>query len=294
MSIVYKNSGYKIFSALNLIFLSLVTVLCVLPFIHILAISLSAPGPANANEVGLLPVGFNFKSYAYAIQDKVLVNSFITSVERVLAGVTINMLMTILVAYPLSREAKRFPGRDVYIWLFMVTMLFTGGLVPNYILVNKLKLMNSIWALVLPSAVPIFNILVLLNFFRQLPKEIEESAFIDGATYFKSLIKIYLPLSVPALATLVLFCFIGHWNAWFDGLMYMRDPNRYPLQTYMQTLVTKLRTVSSLEAAERMAKMSQRGLMMSYIFIIILPIMCVYPFLQKYIKTGLVLGSVKG
>jgi len=204
------------------------------------------------------------------------------------------MLITIITAYPLSKEKKDFPGRSIYTWFFIVTMLFSGGLIPSYLLIRNLGLLGNIWSLILPSTVPIFNILVLLNFFRQLPKEIEEAAIIDGASHFTALVKIFVPLSMPSLATLVLFCAIGHWNAWFDGMIYMRDPEAYPLTTYLQILITKLQQINTLADAQKMERISRRSMIMSYITISMVPIMCVYPFLQRYIKKGLVLGSVKG
>jgi putative aldouronate transport system permease protein len=204
------------------------------------------------------------------------------------------MLITIITAYPLSKEKKDFPGRSIYTWFFIVTMLFSGGLIPSYLLIRNLGLMGNIWALILPSTVPIFNILVLLNFFRQLPKEIEEAAIIDGASHFNVLARIFLPLSAPSLATLILFCSIGHWNAWFDGMIYMRDPETYPLTTYLQILITKMQTINTLADAQKMERISRRSMIMAYITISMLPIMFVYPFLQRYIKKGLVLGSVKG
>lgn len=294
MSQIRKSLSYILFTIFNYLFLSIAILICILPFIHITAVSFSEAGPANANLVGLVPIGFNIECYREALSDPKIIKPFFNSINRVVLGVTLNMMLTILVAYPLSKESNRFPGKSLYTWILIVTMLFSGGIVPTYVLINRLKLINTIWALILPGAVPVFNIIVLLNFFRQLPNEIEESAFIDGSSYFDSLIKIYLPLSVPSLATLTLFCTIGHWNAWFDGLIYMRDPTKYPFTTFLQVLVHRLREVQSLQDAEKMARISQRSLIMCYIVISILPIMCVYPFLQKHIRTGLTLGSVKG
>ncbi|TBL75398.1 carbohydrate ABC transporter permease [Paenibacillus thalictri] len=258
------------------------------------AISFSDKGPAGANLVGLWPIGFNLEAYKQALSDDRIVKALGISFLRVALGVTINMALTVITAYPLSKEPNKFPGRSWYVWLCVVTMLFHGGLIPTYILVNDLGLINSVWALVLPGALPVFNVVLLLNFFRQLPKEIEESALMDGASYFQTLLKIYVPLSVPALATLVLLSSIGHWNAWFDGLIYMTDASMYPIQTYMQVLQTQLQAVESLSDAQRVMRVSQKSLMMAYNVITLVPILCLYPFLQKYVKDGLVMGSVKG
>jgi putative aldouronate transport system permease protein len=290
----YRSLPHSIFSAFNNGFLILLSVLCVLPFIHLIAVSLSAEGPSAANLVGLWPVGFNLEAYRVSLQDKDILQALFVSIKRVALGVFLNMLLTILVAYPLSREELQFPGRNIYVWFFIITMLFGPGLIPGYILIKELGLFSSIWALILPSTVPVFNILILMNFFRQLPKELEEAAFIDGANHMTTLIRIYLPLSMPSLATLVLFCTIGHWNAWFDGLIYMKDTAKYPLQTYLRILIDKSSAAVSMDDALRMMKVSQRSLIASQIIIAIVPILMIYPFLQKYIKNGLVLGSVKG
>jgi putative aldouronate transport system permease protein len=291
---IQKTKSRIVFESFNYLFLTFYTVICILPFIHILAVSFSARGPADANQVGFWPIGATLENYKMALQDRYIILPFFNSLKRVILGVTCNMLITVITAYPLSKEKKDFPGRGIYTWFFIITMLFSGGLIPSYILIRNLGLLGNIWALILPSTVPIFNILVLLNFFRQLPKEIEEAAIIDGASHFGALVKIFIPLSAPSLATLVLFCSIGHWNAWFDGMIYMRDPESYPLTTYLQILITKLEQINTLADAQKMERISRRSLIMSYITISMLPIMCVYPFLQRYIKKGLVLGSVKG
>jgi putative aldouronate transport system permease protein len=294
LKLQHQSLFYQMFYVANIIILLSIAILCVLPFIHMVAISFSDKGPAAANIVGLWPIGFNLDAYKEALSDKRILGSLSVSFQRVILGVIVNMALTIITAFPLSKEPDKFPGRSWYVWLCVITMLFNGGLIPTYILIHDLGLVNSVWSLVLPGALPVFNVVILLNFFRQLPKEIEESAFMDGATYFQTLVKIYIPLSVPALATLVLLSAIGHWNSWFDGLIYMTDAVNYPLQTYMQVLETQLQQMTSLTDAQRAMRVSQKSLMMAYNVITLVPILCFYPFLQKYVKDGLVMGSVKG
>ena len=284
---------YRIFLIVNTVFLTAVSICCLLPIVHILAVSLSGQGPANANLVGLVPVEPTFQAYAESLNDIKMLRALGQSVMRVAVGVPVNMLLTILCAYPLSFNRDEFPGRNKYMWLVFFTMLFSGGLIPYYILINQLKLIDTVWALVLPG-IPVFNVIILMNFFRQLPKELKESAFIDGASYPTVLLKIFLPLSTPALATLTLFCFVGHWNSWFDGLIYMHKMELYPLQTYLQSLVNKMNSSPDLEEAKRLAFIARRSMLFAKIFIAIVPIMVVYPYMQKYYQTGLVLGSVKG
>jgi putative aldouronate transport system permease protein len=203
--------------------------------------------------------------------------------------------MTLLCAYPLSRSTKRFPERKYYVVYFLIAMVFNGGLIPTYITVARTGLMGTIWALVIPSAVPLFNVIVLLNFFRGLPDEIEEAAFIDGANHITVLLKIYIPLSQAALATVTLFAILNHWNAWFDGLIYNNRPEDYPLQSYLQTILVQM-DFSKLSIAEvaNFSHVSDRTIKASQVFLGCLPVLLVYPFLQRYFTKGLVLGSVKG
>lgn len=291
-----KKKSLSLFSIINYIFLILTGLICILPLVHMLAISLSSPGAANANEVGLWPVGFNFLAYKTAFRDFGFLKSFQISIERVILGTFINMLLTFLMAYPLSKDSKKFPYRSVYIWLLIVPMLFSGGLIPTYILVRNLHLISTIWALVLPSAVNCFFVILLVNFFKELPKELEESAFIDGASYFQSMYKIYIPLSIPIIATLGLFSMMGHWNSWFDGILYMNHTDKYPLQSYLQILLerSKAGTISFSEAQAAALNASKRSIYVAEMFLAMVPIIITYPFLQKYFTTGIILGSVKG
>ncbi|QJD86580.1 carbohydrate ABC transporter permease [Cohnella herbarum] len=289
-----RSAGATAFRLFNYGTLTLVALLCILPLVHIFAVSLSSAEAVNGNQVGLWPVDFSLGAYRASF-DAPFLSALSVTMQRIVLGTAINMLVTFLMAYPLSKESDRFPYRNVYVWILVFTMLFSGGLIPTYILAKQLHLLNTMWVLVLPSAVNVFYIILLLNFFRQLPKEIEESALMDGASYFKSMYKIYLPLSKPVIATLLLFCIVTHWNAWFDGIMFINDTDKYPLQTYLQLLLQKSKSVLSLEdakmAAEDAAKTSIYGAKM---FLSLLPIIALYPFLQKYFTEGIVIGAVKG
>jgi putative aldouronate transport system permease protein len=268
---------------------------CIFPMIHILAVSLSSAGPASAGMVGIWPVEFSPDAYKYISSKIEFWRAFLVSLRRVGLGLIVNSTMTILCAYPLSKPAARFPARKYYVAFFMVAMLFHGGLIPTYITVAKTGIMGTIWALILPGAVPLFNMIVLLNFFRDLPSEIEEAAFIDGAGHWTVLTRIYLPLSTAALATVTLFVIINHWNAWFDGLIYNNRPEGYPLQSYMQTILVQADfSLLSLTEMELFAKVSDRTIKAAQVFLGMIPVLMVYPFLQRYFTKGLVLGSVKG
>jgi putative aldouronate transport system permease protein len=268
-------------------------IICILPILHILAVSLSENGPANANLVGLLPIEPNFRAYSEVINDEKMIAALIESIKRILLGVPVNMLLTVLCAYPLSHNKQEFPLRTLYSGIVVFTMLFSGGLIPSYILINRLNLMNTLWALVLPG-IPVFNVIIMMNFFRQIPVELREAAMIDGAGHFTVLLRIILPVSGAAFATLTLFCFVGHWNAWFDALIYMKDLNKYPLQNYIRTQVTRMVASPDLEEAKRLAFIARRSLLFARIFVSIIPIMVIYPFLQKHFRSGIVIGAVKG
>jgi putative aldouronate transport system permease protein len=293
---IKATQGEKVFRLLNYVFLAAAAFVCFLPLLNVLAVSFSSSTAAAAGRVGLWPIDFSLDSYRYAAGRREFIASFWVSLERIGIGYFVNMLLTILIAYPLSKGKGDFEARGAYAWFFIVTMMFSGGLIPTYMVIRKLGLLDSIWALVLPGAVPVFNVILLMNFFRELPKEIEEAAYIDGAGHWRCLIKIFLPLSKPALATISLFVLVGHWNGWFDGLIYMNSAAHYPLQSYMRTIIMTpdLSMMSSSELLLNMGDVSDRTTNAAMVFLAALPILCVYPFMQKYFMKGLVMGSVKG
>ncbi len=291
----YKQSfSRKLFNVSNVIVLALITLLGTLPFIHLLSVSLSSNVAASAGEVSLWPVGFTLDAYHFLSKKAEFIRSFVISLERVVLGTTINMLLVFLTAYPLSKTNEQFRFRTWYVWFFALTMFFGGGLIPSYIIVKETGLMNSIWALVLPGALNVWNAVMMLNFFRGIPREMEEAATIDGASHLAVLWRIYLPISLPSIATIGLFTVVGHWNSWFDGILYMNSPEKYPLQTYLSTLVTAINVKSiTIENMAALQNLSERTLRTAQIFLGALPIMVVYPFLQKYFVKGITVGSVK-
>ncbi|WP_375140464.1 carbohydrate ABC transporter permease [Cohnella herbarum] len=290
-----KSAGARGFSAFNTVFLIVLSLLCVAPLVHIAAVSLSSSSAVTAGWVILWPVDFTWDSYRFVLSRGEIWSPMIVTLKRVVLGGGLNLLMTILIAYPLSKESAVFRARTGYAWFFFFTMLFSGGLIPWYMIIRQLELLDSVWALVLPAGVPVFNIVLLLNFFRQLPKELEEAAFMDGAGHWTTLWKIYLPASLPALATVSLFAVVWHWNSWFDGLILMNRPEHYPLQSYLQTVIMQrdMTFIQHLSRAE-LAVVSDRTIKSAQILIATLPILFVYPFLQRFFVKGIVLGSVKG
>ena len=293
----YRSRGQKVFTVFNYIFITIVVLSCILPLINTLAISFSSPKFVSAGKVYFLPKGFTLTSYAFAISNGKFMQAFKISVERCVLGVAINLFMMITAAYPLSKSTKRFAARNFYMTFYVITMLFGGGLIPYYILVTQLGLMNTIWSLVLPLSTPVYSMVILMNFMRNLPPEMEEAAMIDGAGHFRILFSILLPVLKPALATVGLFAFVYHWNDWFTGALFMHDPSKYPLQTYLQTLLTNFRDMlrqSGSDYYTLLSRMNEQTGRAAQLFLGLVPILIVYPFLQKYFTTGLVIGSVKG
>jgi putative aldouronate transport system permease protein len=243
--------------------------------------------------VNLWPVGFNLNAYSYITQDSSFWRAFLVSIERVVLGGVLNFFLAILTAFPLSRETKDFPIRNGLMWFFVFGMILNVGLVPWFLTIDQYNLINSIWALVLPTALPIWNVIILMNYFRGIPKELDEAARIDGASPWQILWRIYVPVSLPAIATITLFSIVGHWNSFFDGLILMNDPANYPLQTYIQQLVIAERSISTSAQAQLLAKLSNNTLNAAKLFIAMVPILLVYPLLQRYFIKGITLGAVK-
>ena len=291
----YKSWENRIFDAVVLFILLLLTVICLLPLLNVVALSFSDKQAALAGEVGLWTVNFTWSSYEYLVADSRFFASFWVSTKRVLLGGSLNLILTLLMAFPLSLEKKEFPSRNRYMWLVVFTMLFNAGLVPWYFVIKYTGIMNSIWALVLPGAVPVFNVILLMNFFRGIPKALKEQASIDGVGALGLLFKIYVPLSLPAIATVTLFSVVNHWNNFFDGMLLINSPEKVPLQTYIQSLVVRISDLSqnNLTAEQLTEKMSQRTFNAAKIVVSAVPILAIYPFMQKYFVKGITLGSVK-
>ena len=289
--------GRKVFLAVDVIVILLLCLICMVPLLNLLAYSFSASQPIIENKVFLWPKEFTLKAYQYVLESKEFWSSVSVSVKRVLLGVPLNTLLTILVAYPLSKDERQFKARKYYVAYMLTVMLFNGGLMPTYYIVSKTKLIDTVWALIIPGAVPIFNCIVLMNFFRGIPSELEESAKLDGASQWQILWRIFIPISKPSLATIILFSLINHWNSWFDGLIYSNHTTNYPLQSDLQTLVTSTTEIlaqGDVKAIAKLVDINDTNMKAAQIFISVIPLMLIYPFLQKYFTTGLTMGSVKG
>lgn len=292
-----KSKGRIVFEIMNFLIIAFLTISCIIPILNIFAYSFSSSQAIIENKVSIFPVDFTLKAYSFVLSNSRFWTSMWVTVQRVVLGVILNVVMIILVAYPLSKSEQRFPARKYYVAFMLCVMLFSGGMMPTYFIVSKTGLIDTIWSLILPGAVPIFNCIVLMNFFRGVPEELEESALLDGANQVQIMTRIFLPISKPSIATVTLFSLINHWNSWFDGLIYSNHTENYPLQSYMQTLVVS--TAESMENADvdtmlALMNVNETNMQSAQIFISIIPLMLIYPFLQKYFTKGLTVGSVKG
>lgn len=280
----------------------LLAVLCLLPFFNVIATSLSSFHAINVGIVRLLPVGLNFDNYGLLMRDRMFINSFVISVLRVAVAVPLTLFLCALTAYPLSRDNLRMPGRKTFKVVLLFGMMFSGGLIPVFISFRWLGLLNRFMVLILPGAFNIFYTILMINFFRGIPQEMAESAVLDGAGHFDILFRLYMPVSLPSLATVAVFTAVGNWNSWFDGVMFLRTPELWPLQSFlfqrvMQAPTNNLRSQLTSDVAREalsFANATGEGQRAAMIVIASIPIMLVYPFLQRYFVKGLTLGAIKG
>lgn len=280
----------KIFVVINTVFLVSLALLCVLPLVNLLAISFSGKAAANSGIVTFWPVDPTILAYQKTLQNSNFVRSLEISFARTILGTLLSMFVITTAGYALSKD---FRGRTPLMWFFVFTMLFGGGLIPSYMVNTSLGLKNNFLVYILPGAFSCYNLILIMNFFRSIPKALEEAALIDGASFFDVLLKIFLPLSKAGLATVALFTMVGHWNEWFTGILYMSDTKNYPLASFLQVIVVQGNQQDLALDPTSAAAMSERTIKASQIFIGVLPILLVYPFLQKYFVKGMIVGAVK-
>lgn len=286
------------FDAVVYLLLAIFSLLCLVPLLNTLAISFSDRTSAAAGKVYFWPVNFTVAAYKEMLKDRQFFVSFGVSVVRVIIGTVIHLAFSVPMAYALSRPKSVFRARNIYMWLVVFTMLFNGGLVATYIWIKDMGMVDTMWALTLPWAVQVYNVIVLMNFMKGLPKELEEAALIDGSNPLNTLLRIIVPLSMPSIATITLLCVIGHWNDYFTGRIYINSPSKLPLQTYIYALSTEMSaaTLVGLTPEEIVAKMKVSSLTFNCAKVVIatIPVLLIYPWLQKYFVKGLVMGAVKG
>ncbi len=288
-----KIKHFRLTDFTIILVLILLGLICLLPFWYEICVSFSSSKAVKAKEVFLMPVDLSLQAYQYVINRIPFWDSLLVTVKRVGLCLPISLFMMITAAYPLSKGKDKFSCRTPYVWFYFITMLFNGGMIPSYLLIVQLGLLDSIWALVLPASVNIFNLLLLLSFFRNIPTALEEAARLDGAGHWSILWRIYVPMSLPVLATVTLFTLVANWNSWFDGMIFMKS-NHYPLQTYLRTIIFSYDFGNlSVSEQKKLAEMSSESVKAAQMVIGAIPILAIYPFLQKYFVTGITLGGVK-
>lgn len=290
-----RTKTAKVANAIIYALLALVALSCLYPLWYTLCLSISKKSAVDAGWVSAYPIGFSLANYKKIVSDSVFLNSVWISVRRVLIGTPLTLAVIVLVAYPISKSARTFRGRNFVIWLLVFCMLFGAGLVPWYISMVKLKMINNFWGLILSTGLPIYYVILVMNFFRSIPKELEEAAIMDGAGQWRLLIDIVLPCSLPVLATITLFVGVNYWNEYYNGMLLSTTDTFYPLMTYIKSLVIPINTSVSMtpDQLKEMAKLSNDGLNAAKVFVALVPMLVIYPWLQKYFISGIMIGSVK-
>lgn len=286
-----KSWGSRVFDAVNSTILVLAAVVAILPFIYVLAVSFTSPAEVARGGLILFPKEWSLAAYRYIFSTGTLTRSLFITIFITVVGTLINLFMTSVMAYPLSR--RRLRGRQGVLLIVLFTMLFSGGMIPTYFIVKYMGLTNSLWSLMIPTAISAFNLIVLKNFFQNIPEELEESAKIDGASDPGIFFRIVLPLSGPAIATFALFYAVDHWNTFFSAVLYINDNTKWPLQVYLREIVILAQSRIG-DASFDEAQIQPLTIRMAVVVFATVPILCVYPFLQKHFTKGVMLGSVKG
>jgi len=291
-----KSLAYRMVTVINYVLLAVFSAACILPFLYILSSSFTPAHELALNKFRIIPSNPTLEAYKYLFTTDVIPRSIGNSLLVTLVGTAINMVLTVMMAYPLSHTGAELPGRRVIMGMIIFTMLFSGGIIPNYLVVKNLGLIDSYWAVILPGAINAFNLVVLRNFFSQLPSSLKESARLDGAHDLRILWSIILPLSLPSIATFSLFYAVGHWNAFFSPMLYLNSERKWTIQIVLRQMII-VATGSSMGDSSLMSEdfvIPQQSVKMATIIISTVPILIVYPFVQKYFTSGIMVGSIKG
>lgn len=294
---IRETTGSTIFNMINTVIMLLVIVGILYPIYYMFIVSISDATAVMTGKVSVLPVGFHLEVYKQFLTDDYFLGTYKNTAIITILGTAINIIMSILCAYPLSRQD--FYGGKIITAMVTFTMFFSGGMIPAYLLVNQLKFLNTYWAVVLPGAINVFNMIIMRTSFQSLPGELSESAYIDGANDLQVLLKIVLPLSKPIIATMVLFYAVAHWNGYVHAMLYFTDKNMYPIQLYVRSLVlsglTEMTSLSmDLSTGSDAFGVAQRSIQYGAIIVATLPILFIYPFISKYFEKGVMIGSLKG
>jgi putative aldouronate transport system permease protein len=283
----------KIFDWVNYSLLTLVSLITIIPFVYIISVSFAAPSEVVKGGLLLIPTKFTLSAYKYIFSTDTMIRSIGVSIYVTVLGTLINLVLTSFTAYPLARTTLR--GRKTFMLLILITMLFSGGMIPTYFVVKSVGLINSYWSLMIPTAISAFNLVVLKNFFQQIPDGLEDAARIDGCNDIGTLFRIVLPLSMPAMATFGLFYAVGHWNTFFHAVIYINDSEKWPVQVVLRQIVLMSQDkIGDSTSQSDSTDYLPQTIRMASIVVATIPIVLVYPFLQKHFAKGVLLGSVKG
>ncbi|WCF09060.1 carbohydrate ABC transporter permease [Paenibacillus thiaminolyticus] len=291
-----RSIGDRIFDVVNYVLLTLVMIIVLYPLLFVLSASVSNPETVLRGEMWLIPKQINFDAYAKIFQNKDILLGYGNTILYTLLGTAINLIMTICAAYPLAR--KDFLGRGLITGMIVFTMFFGGGLIPTYLLIKNLNMLDTLWVMVIPNAVAVWNIIIMRTFFQQsIPGEIQEAAMIDGCSHMQTLLRIVLPLSMPIIAVMVLFYAVGHWNSYFNALIYLSSKDKFPLQLILREILIQSDSGDMIKLTSESAvkmKMSVEGLKYAVLIVANLPMLVLYPFLQRYFVKGIMIGALKG
>jgi putative aldouronate transport system permease protein len=287
-----RSLGSRLFDGANYLLLTIVALVMILPFIYVIAVSFATPEEIAQRGFILFPTQLSLSAYAYIFSTDTLLRSLGTSIYITLMGTFINLFFTSMMAYPLAKRHLR--GREKILLLVLFTMLFNGGMIPTYFVVKDVGLIDSLWALMIPGAISAFNLIIMKNFFQQVPYELEESAKIDGCNDLGILFRIVIPLSLPAMATIGLFYAVTHWNTFFNAILYINDSSKWPLQVLLRDIVMLANDRFGDQSAVERSDFHPITIRMAVIVFATVPILLVYPFLMKHFAKGAMMGSVKG
>ncbi|WP_105618439.1 carbohydrate ABC transporter permease [Vallitalea okinawensis] len=285
-----RSIGNRIFNTINVIVLTILALATLYPFWEVLVSSISSYEGYLATDYHILPTEVDLTAYKYIFRMEGLWSSYGVTIFITVVGTLINMLLTITTGYVLSKEDLK--GTKIIMFLIVFTMLFSGGLIPSYMVVKNLGIMNTVWALIMPTAISTYNLIIMKNFFMSIPKSIEESAIIDGCTDIGVLFKIVIPLSMPAIATISLFYAVYHWNDYFQAVLYITNREKWPLQLFLRSMLFE-NEASSMSGGDDPYLLGT-PIKMAAVMVALIPIISTYPFFQKYFVKGVMIGSVKG
>ena len=286
------STAYRLFRVFNVVVLLVIVFVTFYPFLNMVAQSFSSEGNINSGKVNLIPLGFNLETYRVVMADSMFWTNYENTVIYTVVATAISIVLTTFFAYAISK--RRLKGRNLFIGIAVFTMFFNGGIIPNYVLITSLGMKNTLWAIVLPNAISVFNLLIMKSFFENMPEELEEAAAIDGLNTYGILLRIVLPLSKAVLATMILFYAVVNWNSWFSAFLYLDKKELFPVTIFLRNLIAGATSegTSFGGSAENLTQIASNVKAVAMVLSVV-PILCIYPFVQKYFVTGVMLGSVK-